>query len=305
MEVKKELESLFGARESSDSYVRLQIDIAEARESFLSRLSDWETDFPGKDTIRKEFLEGNPVVSLIPSSSPFATIKDFSGDIVDIFKKHDILPGDFLKNRGNGEKDLCLASIATACASHDYEALAESEAGTGLDKETLMLLGEETIKPLFHVIGRKARDIASFQDWSKGYCPVCGGTPDFGRFSKEEEGRRYLWCARCDTEWAFFRLRCPHCGNDNQKTLKFFTTDYREELRADVCEQCKGYVKTIDERKIEDPPPTCYVRENVASAYLDFIAEKNGFIIKFPENKSFPFTFTSSSSKGEKNVPEL
>jgi FdhE protein len=59
-----------------------------------------------------------------------------------------------------------------------------------------------------------------------------------------------LVCSRCDYEWLFQRLQCPYCGNQDQKTLAFFTDD-KELYRLYVCEQCRCYLKAIDLRKTE------------------------------------------------------
>jgi FdhE protein len=89
-----------------------------------------------------------------------------------------------------------------------------------------------------------------FQEfWRQGYCPICGGSPDLAYLEKEV-GARWLLCSRCDTEWLFQRLECPYCGNQDQKTLSFFT-DEKEQYRLYVCEQCKCYLKAIDLRKAE------------------------------------------------------
>jgi formate dehydrogenase maturation protein FdhE len=85
--------------------------------------------------------------------------------------------------------------------------------------------------------------------WRRGYCPVCGGRPDFS-FLDRERGSRWLICSRCDTEWVFQRLECPFCGNQEQNTLSFLTDD-RDMYRLYICERCKCYLKAIDLRKTE------------------------------------------------------
>jgi len=87
------------------------------------------------------------------------------------------------------------------------------------------------------------------ESWHKKYCPVCGGGPDFA-FLNKEEGARWLICSRCDAKWLFYRLVCPHCGNQDQRTLAYFT-DEKGLYRLHVCEKCKGYIKAIDLRKTE------------------------------------------------------
>jgi len=83
--------------------------------------------------------------------------------------------------------------------------------------------------------------------WRRGYCPICGGNPDFA-FLDKERGARWLLCSGCDAEWLFQRLECPYCGTQDQDALAYFTDD--EGLyRLYVCERCKRYLKALDLRQ--------------------------------------------------------
>ncbi|MDD5095538.1 MAG: formate dehydrogenase accessory protein FdhE [Dehalococcoidia bacterium] len=85
--------------------------------------------------------------------------------------------------------------------------------------------------------------------WRRGYCPVCGGKPDFA-FLDKDRGARRLVCSRCDTDWLFQRLECPYCRNSDQKELAYFT-DEKELYRLYTCERCHRYLKAIDLRQTE------------------------------------------------------
>jgi len=85
--------------------------------------------------------------------------------------------------------------------------------------------------------------------WYKRYCPLCGGGPDFS-FLDKAVGARWLICSRCDAKWLFYRLACPHCGNQDQRTLAYFTDD-KSQYRLHVCEKCRRYIKAIDLRQTE------------------------------------------------------
>ncbi|MBI4285791.1 MAG: formate dehydrogenase accessory protein FdhE [Chloroflexi bacterium] len=86
--------------------------------------------------------------------------------------------------------------------------------------------------------------------WRLGYCPICGGNPDFA-FLDKERGARHLVCARCDAEWLFQRLECPYCGNRDQRTLSYFTDD-RGLYRLYVCDSCHRYLKAVDLRQTDE-----------------------------------------------------
>lgn len=91
--------------------------------------------------------------------------------------------------------------------------------------------------------------LVSQEAWHKRYCPVCGGGSDFA-FLEKGEGARWLICSRCDAKWLFYRLVCPHCGNQDQRTLAYFTDD-KGLYRLHVCEKCRRYIKAVDLRKTE------------------------------------------------------
>lgn len=112
------------------------------------------------------------------------------------------------------------------------------------------------------------------EKWRRGYCPICGGNPDFA-FLDKEFGARWLLCSRCDARWLFQRLECPGCGTQNQNTLAYFTDD--EGLyRLYVCERCKCYLKAIDLRHTEHE--VLLPLERLLTIDLDEQANKNGYI---------------------------
>jgi len=108
---------------------------------------------------------------------------------------------------------------------------------------------QATLKPFLVGYSKALLSSVNQERWRRGYCPICGGSPDFA-FLDKEYGARWLLCGRCDTEWLFQRLECPYCGNQNQAALAYFTDD--EGLyRLYVCEQCHTYIKAVDLRRTE------------------------------------------------------
>jgi formate dehydrogenase maturation protein FdhE len=104
-------------------------------------------------------------------------------------------------------------------------------------------------KPFLTVQAEALAGLVDQEQWRRGYCPVCGGKPDFA-FLDKERGARWLLCSRCDTEWLFQRLECPYCGTNDQNNLAFFTDD-KELYRLYVCQRCNSYLKAIDLRRTE------------------------------------------------------
>jgi len=85
------------------------------------------------------------------------------------------------------------------------------------------------------------REAVDAGGWQRGYCPICGGWPDLGLISPENERRR-LACARCDSIWPYRRVGCPFCGEDDQMR-RFSSADNRFSLFW--CSHCGAYLKHI------------------------------------------------------------
>ena len=145
---------------------------------------------------------------------------------------------------------------------------AEPDAGTN----RLAAMGA-SLKP-FLAARREALQQAIPQEaWRRGYCPVCGGMPDFA-YLDAERGERWLVCSRCDAEWLFQRLECAFCGNRDQNTLAYFA-DEQAQYRLYVCERCRCYLKAIDLRK--SGSKTFLPVERVLTLDMDVQARQNGY----------------------------
>lgn len=127
--------------------------------------------------------------------------------------------------------------------------LAAKIAGVDVNKPLLEAIIHATLRPFLTSYSKGLTSLVNQENWHRGYCPVCGGSPDFAYLNKEA-GARWLLCSRCGTEWLFQRLECPYCGNKDQTALSYFTDD--EALyRLYVCEKCRTYLKAIDLRRTE------------------------------------------------------
>ena len=117
----------------------------------------------------------------------------------------------------------------------------------GMDEEVLAVAVHSAVKPFLVKWAEELLSRISQEQWRRGYCPVCGGTPNFS-YLEAEQGARWLCCPRCDAEWLFQRIECPFCRNSEQKELAFFI-DQEGRYRVYTCEKCMGYLKAVDLRK--------------------------------------------------------
>jgi FdhE protein len=110
-------------------------------------------------------------------------------------------------------------------------------------------------------------------DWTRGYCPVCGGEPDLAVITPAAE--RLLICSRCLARWRFDQIMCPFCRNDDRSRITSFTSrDGRYRLQA--CDVCERYLKAYDARNASRPVMPAV--DSVATLPLDAAAMQRGYV---------------------------
>lgn len=107
--------------------------------------------------------------------------------------------------------------------------------------------------------------------WKQGYCPVCGGVPNFSLL-EEETGARKLMCSRCASLWEYARIGCPFCGTTEAQPY-YGSDDGLHRLY--VCSKCKRYLKAVDLRRatrVIHP-----VVERLLTVGMDLAAQQEGY----------------------------
>ena len=168
----------------------------------------------------------------------------------------------------NPESDIPIKDAAEAW----YESKPLPKAG--VDGETLTVALHTAMKPFLTAYSESLMPEVDQKRWRQGYCPICGSRPNFAFLSREQEGARWLICPRCDAQWLFQRLECPFCSNKEQNKLSYLTDD-NGLYRVYVCEECKGYLKSIDLRNAE--PEVILPLEWVSTLDLDRQSCESGY----------------------------
>ncbi len=102
-------------------------------------------------------------------------------------------------------------------------------------------------------------------------CPCCGEPPRFALVGKQ--GGKVMNCPRCLHTWNVKKISCAHCGKEGDLVILKIDGDEAAEIHA--CNNCKGYTKVIDARKLlKQESPTLL---DIKSIHLDYIAQEKGY----------------------------
>ncbi|MBE0481308.1 MAG: formate dehydrogenase accessory protein FdhE, partial [Dehalococcoidia bacterium] len=130
-----------------------------------------------------------------------------------------------------------LKEAARAWYGDTYRAWADAH---GVEAELLAAAVHCAAKPFIIAHASTLLELVPQDQWRRGFCPICGGKPDFAYIEKEPASR-WLLCSRCDSTWLFQRIECPYCENKDQAKLGY-RADERNLYRLYLCEQCKSYL---------------------------------------------------------------
>lgn len=145
-----------------------------------------------------------------------------------------------------------------------------------LDAALLWTLAQNAVKPAFRAWARQLSTMQLRIDWERGICFVCGAIATLAELQGNDQFR-HLRCGRCGADWEYRRLVCIYCQNENPKTLgKLFADNQSQQMRAQVCDNCRGYLKVIN--AFSPNPPEMISVQELATLHLDFIAQKNGYV---------------------------
>lgn len=108
---------------------------------------------------------------------------------------------------------------------------------------------------------------------SHGGCPACGEPPRIATINKQ--GKKDIACPRCLYTWEMKKIKCAHCGCEEPGKIEIIKVEKEESAEIYVCQECKGYTKVIDTRKLikADSIPLL----DIKTIHLDFVAQENGY----------------------------
>lgn len=201
---------------------------------------------PEQDRAKERLANGKPALEFADLAIDWTLLQSILYEMAPLFNSYFPNSGKMPEPLTGSAPSIDLLQKAVK-AWFEGEELPEQITGGNSGATITNALIHAALKPFLTKYKDALISFVDQQRWRRGYCPICGGNPDFSYLEKEA-GARWLLCSRCDAEWLFQRLECPFCGNLDQKTLAYFT-DEKELYRLYTCEKCRHYLKTIDLRK--------------------------------------------------------
>lgn len=268
-------------------------DSIRSLESFGSDLKDFLTRFTDTSLFRrlppkgakadaeKRLFEGRYLLRPCGTEFREENCGVMALELFDLLKKH--LP----------EREKALVRIQNIfvegkVGTHEFLEAVFSNLGNRIIKLVRQHDLEEDLTTFFAVLlARPIRQAAAkhltadvdLSKWTCGYCPVCGHWPSFSHI-EGNEGHRTLWCLHCGVRWQFPRITCAYCLNTDHEKLEIITPLGEEAYRAQVCLQCRRYLKEIRSKESADELDfdTLYL----GTTGLDFAVRKEGYIQESP-----------------------
>ncbi|MBN2167863.1 MAG: formate dehydrogenase accessory protein FdhE [Actinobacteria bacterium] len=281
MEIKTEDPGVKGVRKAVKDYIKRNPDfekiivfygtVMEAQQKALERIDFSLTVDPGE--LDRKLSEGRPLLENEPINIDTVELRNLVIKICDVIdmEKPGGFPGCEELLKWNGLVPENIEDTRLKVVSGERLDLGEDFAGK--DEKLISNILWEAFSPYY----RKYASILEIEIdqslWQRGNCPICGSNPIMGKF-RGEDGLWLLECSLCHSLWNVQRARCPFCRNGREGSLSYLYLDGDSKYRAQYCESCHYYLKTID---LRDSGRGCLLPlEDLITVELDQAAKEEG-----------------------------
>jgi FdhE protein len=202
-------------------------------------------------------------------------------DFFPILKKYETFNNLEIQDLEQKKEKIGLEKLVRSVLVGNSENLKSIAQEHNLNPDLLLFFGLNLGQTLLELYAQQLKGKIDQENWLKGSCPLCGNFPAMEKL-RREDGKKVLWCGFCGTEWFFKRVMCPFCENEEHNSLRYFFTEKdssqaENPFRVDMCDKCKRYIKTIDERKLPENEKTDFPLDSMTTLYLDFLAQNDGY----------------------------
>jgi FdhE protein len=275
-EIVARLHALIGEPQVSEAYVRFRLDVLAAQRAARRALT----------SSRSGSLPAGPL-PLAPHDVPLPA--EILGTLLQAIRVAAAAHGretediQQLTAAAAADPDLLPTLAAAAAFGPDLEALESLARRWRVYVDALLFIGRVLAAPcVTEAVRARSPDARSFPGEAKAHrCPACGSPPSIARL-RRADGLRLLTCGLCGSEWEAVRLACACCGTLERTDLGILRLGDVDVRWVETCERCKGYIKTVDERKLPEGEMVFPVVEEAATLHLDLLAEREGYIRRVP-----------------------
>jgi hypothetical protein len=189
------------------------------------------------------------------------------------------------------EPELLPRLAAAATLGGDARPLQETASRLGMPTDYLLFLARLLARPFLVEARRRRPDRPELDaraldatdgegrrfEVPGGRCPSCGSPPGLA-ILRPGDGARRLVCLLCDEAWLAPRLMCTSCGTRDQSALATLHVAQDDPRWIEVCDACRRYLKTVDQRLLVEATPLVPRAEDARTLHLDLIAEREGYV---------------------------
>lgn len=145
----------------------------------------------------------------------------------------------------------------------------ELKAGQLVSDQEMLSCLQIALSGIAHLLRVKAPSL-DLEVAESSVCSICGEGASFSVLTSPN-GKRYLHCALCGSEWPTMRVGCIRCGSDEAIKQNYLKSEEFSGVEVVACEACGQYFKEFDlrVRSVKD-----FVWEDVRTLPLNYAAEQ-------------------------------
>ena len=266
-------------QQENKQYFKFLGELNSAKANFKS--THGEAIIIDDEDVAKRAKEGKSLIDIEKIEIDEKLLDELFQVLCPVLKKYEAFSLSEIQHLIQKKEKIDFARLIRSVHIGDLEEVKSVANRLNLNSNLLLFTGVNLVQALVELYSEKIEDKIDREGWLKGNCPVCGSFPAMEKL-RRDDGKRILWCGLCSTEWHYKRIKCPFCGNEDHNSLRYFFTEKdssseENPFRVDVCDKCKKYIKTIDERKMPENEIPDFFQENINTVYLDILAQKDGY----------------------------
>ena len=272
--IRKRVVAIVKERPSHKEVLEFFKDILTEQHTILSKVQTAPVEID-EDGSKERLMQGFPLVEKRALTLDIPSVSRLFKRLCKVMSRSKKASQDAKQiTRALKNKEIDLLELFKQGDSNNIEYINALARKLGVKEDVLTFLVRNSTKPIYEAYSKELNKYINQEQWSRGYCPICGSEPFMSEF--KEEGARFLVCASCGYEWRFNRLRCPFCENANHEKLRYFYAEKEgRAYRIDVCDQCKRYIKTIDTNVLGNE--VIPIIEDAGTLFLDVLAVNEGY----------------------------